>query len=534
MMPERSDSVQPHSPPAETNTSDLSRTPPKSGKVYLVGAGPGDPRLITWRGTQCLQMADAILYDGLANPQLLQFGADAELISVGKHGKSHIWTQQEINAQIVSLAKQGKIVVRLKGGDPAVFARTAEELEVLCDNDIPFEVVPGITAALAAASYVGIPITHRDHASAVAFITGQQQKGGIPQHIDWTALARFPGTLVFYMGVTTVATWTRNLLEAGKAASTSAAIVRRCSWSDQAVIRCQLADVAEHLTPASKLRPPVIVIVGDVAALGENFDWFSKRPLHGCGILVTRPIHQSTELTNMLQELGADVFHQPCITIQPPSDHKSLDGCIAALTSHSQPGSRGITFSSRNGVQAFMRHLFASGLDIRSLAGIDIAAVGPATANCLQAYGLTADLVPEQDYSTRGLLSTIQAESKAQEWFVTTTNESRGGLADGLESQGKRVHRILAYETAPVTELLPDIRYALEAGRIQLCTVTSAAIGRAAHKLLGNFANQLKPIALSGAISSSMEQLQWPSASVAQQNSDQSLADSIVDFWLSQ
>ncbi len=241
----------------------------RAGVVYLVGAGPGDPGLITVRGRECLEQADYVLYDGLTNASLLDYASGAICESVGKHGsvdKSNaqpIWTQPQINARIVELAKAGHTVVRLKGGDPAVFARTAEELEVLAAEGIAFEVVPGITAALAAASYVGIPITHRRHASAVALITGQQQTDETPQNIDWDALARFPGTIVFYMGVTTASQWSHELMAAGKSPMTPAAIVRRCTWSDQSVVRCRLEEVAATLTPASKMRPPVIVIIGE-------------------------------------------------------------------------------------------------------------------------------------------------------------------------------------------------------------------------------------------------------------------------------
>ena len=531
-MPEPTDSVQPHSHIEQATaptSADFSR---KHGKVYLVGAGPGDPRLITWRGTQCLERADVILYDGLANPQLLRFGARAELISVGKHGKSPIWTQDKINSEIVRQAKQGRVVVRLKGGDPAVFARTAEELEVLCEHKIPFEVVPGITAALAAASYVGIPITHRHHASAVAFITGQQQRGGVPQHIDWQALANFPGTLVFYMGVTTVASWTQNLLAAGKDSNTPTAIVRRCSWSDQAVIRCRLEEVASQLTPASKLRPPVIVVIGDVAALGEDFDWFSKRPLHGCGILVTRPIKQSQNLTDLLQELGADVFHQPCISIAPASNNSSLQACFEDLK-HAATSGHGITFSSSNGVHHFFEQFFQSGLDSRALHGVVLACVGPATAESLRSYGLQADLMPppERGYNAQSLLKTILQDSDANDWFVTTTNESQNTLTEGLGSAGKTVHPVLTYETKSETELLPDIRYALEAGRIQLCTITSTAIARSAAKVLGEFKKSLQPVALSQGISATLEELGWPAACIAEQNSDQNLVSAITSHW---
>ena len=251
------------------------------GAVYLIGAGPGDPGLLTLRGAELLAKADVVLYDGLSNPALLSHAPQAEQICVGKHGKSRIWKQLEIIDEILSHAKAGKIVVRLKGGDPAVFARTAEEAEAVLKEDIPLEIVPGITAALAAGSFAGIPITHRGLASAVALVTGHEEPSKSKSALDWDALARFPGTLVIYMGVTTAEFWTEALLRAGKAADTPAALVRRCSLPDQQTIHCRLDEVAEQLNPASRFRPPVIVILGAVTQLAETMNWIKDRPLLG-------------------------------------------------------------------------------------------------------------------------------------------------------------------------------------------------------------------------------------------------------------
>lgn len=251
------------------------------GFVALVGAGPGHPELLTLRGCNWLSRCDVVLYDGLSNTDMLVHSPQAECICVGKHGQSRIWKQTEIIDEILRHALLGKTVVRLKGGDPAVFARTSEEVDALVAAAIPFEVVPGITAALAAGSYAGIPITHRGIASAVALVTGHEEPGKPESAIDWSALAVFPGTLVIYMGVTTAEAWTTALIEAGKDPATPCAIVRRCSMNDQQQIHCRLDDVAGHLTPASRFRPPVITIVGEVTRLAETMDWFSKRPLHG-------------------------------------------------------------------------------------------------------------------------------------------------------------------------------------------------------------------------------------------------------------
>ncbi len=489
----------------------------KVGIVYLVGAGPGDPGLITVRGRECLELADVVLYDGLANEQLLEWAPTAEKISVGKHGQTPIWLQADINRKLLELAEQGRCVVRLKGGDPAVFARTAEELEILAAAKVPFEVVPGITAALAAASYVGIPITHRQHASAVAFVTGQQQSGGTPQDMDWTAVANFPGTLVFYMGVTTVEEWTSKLMVAGKSPQTPAAIVRRCTWSDQTVTRCQLEQVAGLLSASQRVRPPVVVIVGQVAELGVDFNWFERRPLLGCGVLVTRSALQAHELTRELRALGAEVFHQPVIEVSPPGDRSSLDRSIDRLLRREV---QGVTFSSSNGVDGFCQRLTQLQLDVRTLAGARLAAVGPATAARLQAYGLRADVTPDAagDFSAQGLLHKLADSVASENWIVTTNNRSGGTLRQGLQSAGAHVCDALTYETRAVTKLASEISAAIAAQRIGFVTITSSFVAESAAQLLAGFLHQVQPLSLSSQISERLTELAWPATIQAERN----------------
>jgi uroporphyrinogen III methyltransferase/synthase len=241
-----------------------------------------------------------VLYDGLSNTEMMVHAPQAERICVGKHGQSRIWKQQEIVDEILRHAHLGKKVVRLKGGDPAVFARTSEEVDALVAAKIPFEIVPGITAALAAGSYAGIPITHRGIASAVALVTGHEEPGKPESALDWPALAAFPGTLVIYMGVTTAESWVSALLAAGKPPETPCALLRRCSLNDQQQIHCRLDEVVGHLTPASQFRPPVITIVGEVTRLAATMDWFGHRPLHGKTVMVTRPSGQADELAKPL------------------------------------------------------------------------------------------------------------------------------------------------------------------------------------------------------------------------------------------
>ncbi len=264
-----------------------------AGTVYLVGAGPGDPGLITLRGCRCLERADVVLYDYLVNPRILEHVRPAtELVCLGRHGRGRIVTQAEINRQLVELSRAGKVVVRLKAGDPVVFAHAAEEIGALEAAHVPYEVVPGITAALAVGSYAGIPLTHGDAASSVALVTGQERRDKASPGLDYAALAQFPGTLVFYMGVTTVRHWTQQLTQAGKSPDTPAAIVRRCAWPDQEIVHATLGTLAER-AEERHLRPPVLFVVGQVAALRSYRGWFVDRPLFGRRVLVTRPRHQS-------------------------------------------------------------------------------------------------------------------------------------------------------------------------------------------------------------------------------------------------
>lgn len=498
----------------------------KTGKVYLVGAGPGDPRLITLRGLQCLKLADVVLYDGLANTSLLAHADQAELISVGKHGLLPIWSQQAINEKLVELALSGKTVVRLKGGDPAVFARTAEELACLEKNQIAFEVVPGITAALAAASYAGIPLTHRDHASAVALVTGQQQPNS-PESMDWAALAKFPGTLIVYMGVTTSQHWTSALMENGKPAATPTAIVRRCSWGDQLVLRCRLDEVANHLTPASKLRPPVLVIIGDVAKLGESWNWFDQLPFTGRKIWIPRAASQSCELSELLLERGGQVFRDPLIDLRMPDKSEQLNQAVDLLSNGKCDG---ITFSSSNGVSFFLNHLFACGCDVRVLGRAKIAVVGPATASELRRFGLIADIQAKEDFSAVGLLSAIDSEQldlDGQRWIVTTTNQSRDTLSGGLQQRGAEVFNCLTYLTSARESISDELSRSLHAGGIDWVVINSSHLAELAFQKVADLETRPAAVALGSKVSQRLIDLGWPPIAVSQQNTTQALLTSL-------
>lgn len=454
--------------------------PNRLGPVFLIGAGPGDPGLLTLRGAELLGNCDIVLYDGLSNPDLLAHAPQADHICVGKHGKSRIWKQTEIIAEMIRHAQSGKSVARLKGGDPAVFARTSEEVEALRAEGIRYEIVPGITAALAAGSYAGIPITDRKLASAVALVTGHEEPDKSESAIDWEALAKFPGTLVIYMGVTTVGSWTDALLQAGKSPDTPAALIRRCSHPDQQTIHCRLDEVADRLTPASRFRPPVIVILGPVTRLAETMSWVERRHLHGQTVLVTRPIDQADALAGPLRERGAHVEIQPAIEIAPLDDNGPLDDVIKRVSDFDV-----IVFSSRNGVTSFLDRLIQTEGDVRVLAGVELAAVGSQTAEAITNYHLRVDRVPE-DFRAASLAKMLAPTADGKRFL--SIRASRGGtdLADGLRQAGGEVTEVIAYQHRDVVEPYTAVKEKLRAGLIDWVTVTSSAAANNLFRMFGN------------------------------------------------
>jgi uroporphyrinogen III methyltransferase/synthase len=483
----------------------MSPPPPQAGRVFLVGAGPGDPGLITLRGVACLRRADVVLYDYLANPQLLAYcRVDAQKISLGKHGKSRLWTQEEINEALVKLAREGKTVVRLKSGDPVIFARGVEELEALAAAGIPFEVVPGITAALAAGSYAGIPITHRDLASAAALVTGHEDSGKDGPPLAYAALASFPGTLVFYMGVTTAPQWSGALVSAGKSPQTPVAVIRRVSFPDQKVWHTTLGEVAE-LVARTRLRPPVIFVVGDVAALGPDLSWFDKRPLFGTSVLVTRPVEQAGGLVDLLSELGAEVLIQPAIEIRPPADWAAVDGALVRLAEFDW-----IVFSSVNGVDGLLARLLdatrGAPADLRALGGIQIAAIGSATAQRLAEYHLRADLVPDE-FRAEALAEALVGHAQGKRILLVRASRGREVLAETLVAAGAIVEQVVVYQSLDVESPAPEIAERLRAGRIDFVTVTSSAIARSLAQLFGGDLAKARLASISPVTSETLREL---------------------------
>jgi len=472
-----------------------------TGRVSLIGAGPGDPGLLTLRGAELLAQSDVVLFDGLSNRRLLRHAPQAEHVCVGKHGQSRIWQQSEIIAEMLLQARQGRHVSRLKGGDPAVFARTAEEVAALREARIPFEIVPGITAALAASSAAGIPVTHRRLASAVALVTGHEEPEKGESAIDWSALAKFPGTLVIYMGVTTVESWTTALLAAGKPRDTPVAIIRRCSLADQQTVRCRLDEVAGYLTPASQFRPPVITIIGPVANEDYSPMRSSDLPLVGQTILVTRPVNQAGAFADKLRQRGAHVVIQPAIEIGPPDDWSPIDAAIRAIQQYDA-----LVFCSQNGVDSFLGRFGTLDVDIRKLADCQIAVVGSKTAAALARFHLQPDLIPK-DFRAEALAEQMAPQIAGKRVLIVRASRGRDLLAGALRAAGGQIEQVAAYSHRDVTTADRAVLQMAAEGRIQWVTLTSSATAQSVAKLFGEAMQNMKIASLSPVTSQTVREL---------------------------
>jgi uroporphyrinogen III methyltransferase/synthase len=406
------------------------------GIVYLVGAGPGDPGLMTRRSLELIAAADVVLYDRLIPPGALD-GArpGAELRYVGKEPGRPAVDQEQINAMLVELGQAGRTVVRLKGGDPFVFGRGGEEAEALARADVRFEVVPGVTAGVAAAAYAGIPVTHREGASAVAFVTGHEDPEKDGSALDWQSLAGFPGTLVFYMGIKNLPLIAERLAAAGRDAGQAAAVVARGTLPGQRTVSGTLADIAGAVAEAG-LRPPAITVIGPVAELRDTLAWLERRPLHGEVVAVTRARAQASGLAGRLRELGAEVVETPAIRIEP-----------LAVTLPDQAPYSLVCFTSPNGVRLYFDALRGSGRDARALSGARVAAIGPGTATALREQGVEADVVPER-FVAEGLLEALDAEAlDGRRVLVARARDARDVLPDGLRERGAEVDVLALYST---------------------------------------------------------------------------------------
>ena len=431
------------------------------GKVILIGAGPGNAGLMTLRGKQALESAEVVLYDRLVGDEILAMIPEtAQIIDVGKSSGRHPIAQNEINVLLHEYAKKGKIVVRLKGGDPYLFGRGAEELEAIINENIPFEVVPGVTSAIAVPAFAGIPVSHRDFASSVHIITAHRQNGEAPD-MDYQSIVRFGGTLVFLMGIGTIETVTSGLINAGMPASTPAALIENGTRPNQRKIILTLDKISEK-AKTEKFIPPSILLVGDVCSLSDKLDWYSSLPLYGVKIIVTRPGDRNT-LSSKLRELGADVIDFPCIKTKPLTLPDSL---FENLTTYDW-----ITFTSPVGADIFFDELKKRKIDIRMLCGVKIAAVGNKTALVFENRGINIDYIPD-NYNARELGAGLPCNNSV---LLFRAKDATPELPAALTARGFTVNDVPVYETIRESVTSEKIKKDLECGRIDFVTFTSAS-----------------------------------------------------------
>lgn len=439
--------------------------------VYLVGAGPGDPGLITVKGLECLRRAEVVVYDRLAAPALLAEAPEScERIYVGKASSRHALSQDEINALLVQKAAAGLRVVRLKGGDPYVFGRGGEEADALVSAGLPFEVVPGVTAGVAVPAYAGIPVTHRGVATAVAFITGHEDPTKPDSQLDWGRLATGFATLVFYMGMENLAEISGQLVAHGRAPDTPAAVIRWGTRPEQRTVTGTLADIAGRVA-AADLGPPALIVVGDVVRLRARLNWFERRPLFGRQVLVTRTRTQASALVDEVRALGGSVFEYNAISVHDPADWTPVDELIERVDQFDW-----VVFTSQNGVTRFLGRLFDHhGWDARALGGARLAAVGPATAAELRRYGLTADLVPPEPQAAAlppALLPLLQPGNHV---LIVRAEAAAADLAAPLRQAGIGATECIAYRTGPGAGDVDDLQRALANGEIHYATFASSS-----------------------------------------------------------
>ena len=440
--------------------------------IYLVGSGPGDPGLFTLKGVRCMEEADAVVYDRLAPDALLGYARpEAEKVYVGKKPGNPTMSQEEINALLVDLGRAGKTVVRLKGGDPYIFGRGGEEALALKEAGLPFEVVPGVTSGVAAPAYAGIPVTHRNVSTSVAFVTGHEDPTKGRKDVDWKRLANSADTLVLYMGVGRVGEISRGLVAAGRSQETPVACVRWGTVPEQQTVTGTLENIADRVAAAG-LKPPAIIVIGGVVALRESgLDWYERRPLFGRRVVVTRARAQAGELSADLERLGAEVYEFPTIEIRPPEDFGPLDVAIRELDSFGL-----IVFTSVNGVEAFLERLGHHGLDLRAVPReATVAAIGPATADRIERAGLQVDVVPEE-YRAEGLIEALDAGQLAGERvLIPRAKVAREILPDRLREVGAEVVVPPAYESVLSSKGKEGLSLRLRSGDIDCVTFTASS-----------------------------------------------------------
>ncbi len=439
-------------------------------KVFLVGAGPGDPGLLTLRAKQVIETCDVMIYDYLANKDFLRWcKADCEVLYVGKKGGDHTLPQDKINELIIEKAREGKDICRLKGGDPYVFGRGGEEAEELVEAGIDFEVVPGITAGVAAPAYAGIPVTHRDHTTSVCFITGHEDPTKEKSGHNWSVYGQSNSTLVFYMGVRNLPMIARNLMDNGRAPETPVALVR---WGTRCTQQSMLSTLENVAADAAErgFKAPSIIVVGGVCSLHDKLAWFEKKPLLGKGVVVTRAREQASGLVDILGSKGACVYEFPTISVEHIGDYADVEVAILGLAGYDW-----LVFTSVNGVKFFWEQLEIIGLDTRILGGIQVAAIGPATADALRQKGVNPDFIPEKYVAEHVVDGLLKKGIQGSKVLIPRARVAREVLPEKLREAGCDVQVLPVYETRLAGSDVEEVRAAMKAGKVQYVTFTSSS-----------------------------------------------------------
>jgi uroporphyrinogen III methyltransferase/synthase len=441
-----------------------------NGKIFLIGAGPGDPGLITLKAMECIKNADVVVYDYLASPALLEYANDnAEIIYVGKKGGDHTLSQDGINDLLINKAKQGLNVARLKGGDPFIFGRGGEEAELISDNNIPFEIIPGVTSAIAAPAYAGIPLTHREHASSVSIITGHEDPTKKDSSIEWRSFAQSSSTLVFLMGVKNLPGIVENLQKHGKDPKTPVALVRWGTTSRHKTVTGILENIVDKVKQAG-LKSPSIIIIGSVVTLKDKLNWFENLPLLGKKIVVTRARAQASDLIALLRKYGAECIEIPTIKINPSKDIQPLIESIDRIDSYDW-----VIFTSVNGVKFFFDTLYAQNKDVRVLGHLKFACIGPVTKEKLKEYGIVSDVLPET-YRAESVVKAFSDKNiKDKNILIPRAKEARKILPEELKKMGANIEEVTAYETTLVNDNQKNLVAMLENNDIDIVTFTSSS-----------------------------------------------------------
>ncbi len=448
------------------------------GKVYLVGAGPGDPGLFTVKGVRCLEKADVVLYDYLVHKKLLNYVQEkADIIYVGKKAGNHTLEQEKINTLMIEKAKEGKIVVRLKGGDPFIFGRGAEEALELAKNNIPFEIIPGITAAIAVSAYAGIPLTYREFNSTLTFVTGHEDPFKEKSAIHWKELAATTGTLVIFMGVKNLAVIAKTLIEYGKSAETPVAVVYHGTFPDQKTVTGTLGNIA-LCAEKEKIKSPALVIIGEVVTLREKLNWYESLPLFGKKILITRSRRQAGKLSALLDEFGAETIEIPVIRIEPVDDYNALDIAIEQIHNYNW-----LIFTSVNGVHAFFERFLRKN-DIRNLAGIKLASIGPATKKEIESFHLKVDFTPTEyvaECFTEEFIKHYEVKNK--KFLLISSDKARDHIQRTFSLHGGDCTVIIGYKTVTSESNEEELNTKTKSQRIDWVTFTSSSTVKNFFKL---------------------------------------------------